>query len=147
MHRASDQGCSPGSHILNLELPVRRNSAGTMRQRLTEFLVACAVSERERADLLLAAEEALVNAFMHSGDIEGPIVVEAICRDQRAVITVTDRGCGFDSGHRDVHAVPDLFRPCGRGLFLIHALMDRVEVISGGGGTTVRMTKSIVSRS
>jgi len=95
------------------------------------------------ADIVLACDEALINAFMHSGDVEGHIEVCADVHDHRILLTVRDRGCGFDLGTRDVVDIPDPLLTHGRGLFLVHALMDEVDIRSGAGGTLVRMVKRL----
>jgi serine/threonine-protein kinase RsbW len=101
------------------------------------------VSGEVIADVLVACDEALINAFMHSGDVEGHIEVCADVRDHRILLTVRDHGCGFDLGTRDVVDIPDPLLTRGRGLFLIHALMDEVDIRSGAGGTLVGMVKRL----
>ena len=49
-------------------------------------------------------------------------------------------GCGFDPAVLDLEAPPDPLSERGRGLFLIHHLMDDVEIVSDSHGTTIRMT-------
>jgi anti-sigma regulatory factor (Ser/Thr protein kinase) len=112
-----------------------------MRHALFAFLAAQAVPAEVIWDFLLAADEALINSFMHGGDVEGTISVTATCGDHHVTIVVEDHGCGFDAEGRDLGAQPDPLRDRGRGLFIIHQLMDEVELVSSGEGTMVRMTK------
>ena len=66
---------------------------------------------------------------MHSGDV-GETELRAEVGRSRVVVEIRDRGCGFDARRFDAGAVPDPLVSHGRGLFLIHRLMDEVEVRS-----------------
>ena len=56
---------------------------------------------------------------------------------------MTDGGGGFDVAAVG-HACPDPLAPSGRGLYLIHALMDDVTIVCESG-TTVTMWKRSVA--
>lgn len=59
-----------------------------------------------------------------------------LARDGRLSGSVRDHGCW-----RENVLVPDgAMAPRGRGLGLIRAVMDQVEVVTGSGGTTVTFT-------
>lgn len=132
----------PGSpHTLSLPLlPV---SAPRLRRWLEARLADAQVPARARADLLSAAEEAVVNAVVHSGDQGGAVEVAVFVLDGRVELTVTDHGGGFDPSAIDVKHAPDPLESHGRGLFLVHALMDHVDIASSGQGTVVRMVRRI----
>ena len=68
-----------------------------------------------------------------------PVLVAAWVRHDRVVLEVSDEGPGFDVAGLRQEELPDLSAEHGRGLFLIHRLMDAVRIDSGEGGTTVRM--------
>lgn len=131
------------STILRLCLPLRRSSAGRLRSSVSGLLLANDVPAGAAGEVLLAADEAFTNAFMHSGDVAGEVHVHAEIRDSHVLVEISDGGCGFDPDALDVTAPPDPLRANGRGLFLIHRLMDEVEVTSRGAGTgtVVRMIK------
>jgi anti-sigma regulatory factor (Ser/Thr protein kinase) len=112
-----------------------------MRRAVFAFLEGQAVPVELIWDFLLACDEAFINSFMHGGDVEGMIGVSVSCCDDHVCVVVEDHGCGFDAEGRDLGAQPDPLLDRGRGLFIIHQLMDEVELVSGGDGTTVRMTK------
>lgn len=120
---------TPGPE-LTLQLPLARTSARQLRVALAELLAARKVPRSATRDVLLAADEAFVNAFMHGGDVEGTVSVRAGVRDNRVSVTICDDGCGFDIDALDVRSRPDPQSAHGRGLFLIHHLMDEVEVRS-----------------
>jgi anti-sigma regulatory factor (Ser/Thr protein kinase) len=125
-----------------------RASARLLRVALAEHLAARDVPRGVARDVLLATDEAFINAFMHGGDVEGTVDVRADVRDGRVLVTICDDGCGFDHDTVDVRSRPDPQSTHGRGLFLIHHLMDEVEVRSStvgrgtaGPGTLVRMVR------
>ena len=96
-------------------------------------------------DIELAVREALANAVIH-GNRENPKKrVHITCRctlDGEVVFTIRDEGQGFDP-----ETVPDpteqknLLRTHGRGVWLMHALMD--EVTFQQNGTVVCMRKKL----
>jgi len=80
----------------------------------------------------VALSEALSNAILR-GNVEDPQkqvrVRSSIDRDS-LVVEIADEGDGFDmrqAMRRDPTAPENLTREDGRGLFLMHRLMDRVE--------------------
>ena len=93
----------------------------------------------------LAVREALANAVIH-GNRESPNKrVHFTCRcnlDGKVIFTIRDEGQGFNP-----ETVPDpteqnnLLRTHGRGIWLMHALMD--EVTFQQNGTVVCMRKSL----
>ena len=131
--------------ILRARLPLRRSSAHRLRTVLSGHLAANGVPKNAAREILLAADEAFNNALMHSGDV-GKAELRAEVGGSRVTIEIRDRGCGFDARGFDARAIPDPHVSHGRGLFLIHRLMDEVEVgaCSAGTGTCVRMAKTFV---
>jgi anti-sigma regulatory factor (Ser/Thr protein kinase) len=134
--------------VLRLSLPPRRTSARRLRAALAVHLSSNDVPRATINEVLLAADEAFINAFMHAGDVSGAITVRAQVLDDRILVEIRDRGCGFDVRALDIATTPDPLVAHGRGLFLIHQVMDQVEVRSTGSGqgTLVRMAKSFPGR-
>jgi len=134
---------------MRLRLPLRRSSARRLRTSFSALLDANGVPAKAAGEVLLATDEAFTNAFMHSGDVAGEVRVHAEVRDSHVLVEVRDGGCGFDPRAVDVTSTPDPRLAHGRGLFLIHHLMDEVEVSSrlAGDGTVVRMVKRFPRRS
>jgi anti-sigma regulatory factor (Ser/Thr protein kinase) len=117
-----------------------------LRASLARYLAGNGVPRHAADDVLLAADEAYINAFMHSGDVEGEVAVHAEVRAGRILLEISDGGCGFQPDSLDVWSQPDPLKNHGRGLFLIHHLMDDVHVRSsatGRRGTCVRMVKDL----
>jgi serine/threonine-protein kinase RsbW len=92
----------------------------------------------------VALTEALSNAILRgNGDDPAKHVhVRAEVRAKRLVLEVGDEGDGFDLTARSIDpTTPDnLDREDGRGLFLMHKLMDQVERVESRSGSIVRMT-------
>jgi serine/threonine-protein kinase RsbW len=90
----------------------------------------------------LALEEALSNAIKHGNHYDPDKTITVVSRvdEERATITVTDEGEGFDPANvPDPTADENLEKPCGRGIMLMRAYMDEVEYSERGN--EVRMVK------
>jgi anti-sigma regulatory factor (Ser/Thr protein kinase) len=81
-------------------------------------------------DALLLVSELVTNSVVHA-DLgqDGWIALTVRLDDQAVHVEVEDSGTGF--GERG-HELPPPDRPCGRGLFLLHALSDRCGVAPAG---------------
>jgi serine/threonine-protein kinase RsbW len=83
--------------------------------------------------LVLAVAEACNNAILHAAG--SAFTVSVIVEGDRAMVTVADAGSGFE-----VPAHPTMPGPLAtgkRGLALMQALVEHVDVSSNDGGTTV----------
>ena len=82
-------------------------------------------------DVRLALHEALMNAIMHGNHCDPEKYVRmsvAVDADRKLTITVEDSGSGFDPTRLpDPTAGENLYRECGRGVYLMKQLMDEVE--------------------
>jgi len=91
----------------------------------------------------VALSEALSNAMLRgNGDDHAKTVrVRATVDRDALVLEIADQGAGFDLERctTDPTTPENLGREDGRGLFLMHRLMDRVERFSDGGNV-VRLT-------
>jgi serine/threonine-protein kinase RsbW len=91
----------------------------------------------------VALSEALSNAILRGNgqDAAKRVAVRVRVDAAAMVIEVEDEGAGFDleASMRDPSAPQNLEREDGRGLFLMRALMDRVERFQDGGNV-VRLT-------
>lgn len=98
-------------------------------------------SNRSVFRLRVALSEALANAICcgHRNLPHARVAVVAELRTGEVVIAVTDQGPGFDPNSAPDPTQPgQLERECGRGLFLIQKLCDRVEFTDRGN--TIWMT-------
>jgi len=89
----------------------------------------------------VALSEALSNAILRgNANGKGTVRIRAVIRDDAVVFDITDQGPDFDMDARRVEpTLENVTREEGRGLFLMHRLMDRVEHIYKGGNV-IRLT-------
>jgi len=111
---------------------------------ISQRMVSLGIVDAEDTDVILALDEAIVNAIKHGNKCDPDkcvhIIAEIRCDGVR--FTITDEGSGFA---RD--EVPDptdpcrLLEPTGRGLLLINHIMD--EVCYNDCGNEVKMFKRL----
>ena len=110
-------------------------AARLVEQRLLKEVARHGYSEAAVFAIKLALEEGLTNAIRHGngGDPTKKVEVSFDVDANRAVITITDQGEGFNPA-----AVPDptadenLEKPSGRGIMLMRAYMDEVRYNTRG---------------
>jgi serine/threonine-protein kinase RsbW len=98
------------------------------------------IVKSENSNLFIALDEAFVNAVKHGNkfDAEKFVRITADVSAEEARFTIEDEGDGFD-----VHAIPDpldpenLFKASGRGVLIIHNVMDEVEYNERGNRVTM----------
>ena len=88
------------------------------------------------AQLVLAASEAVANAFVHGVP---PVTVRTWLGEDRVVITVHDHGTGPTDPLVGLLPRGGALAECGRGLWLAHQLNIDVALIAAGEGFTVRL--------
>jgi serine/threonine-protein kinase RsbW len=94
----------------------------------------------------VALAEALSNAILRGNGEAGDkhVRVRATVTDDKLVFDITDEGAGFDlhESRPDPTAPENLMTEDGRGLFLMHKLMDNVEQFRKNGNV-VRLTLNL----
>jgi anti-sigma regulatory factor (Ser/Thr protein kinase) len=134
-----------GSRAACLETayPPRSASAAQMRQALRAYLFEQALDATVVYDVVLAADEAFINAVGHAEAADDLIRVTARVSEGEASVEIQDGGGGFTLRRSEPLFVPDVRRVRGRGVFLMKSLMDEVSVNAGRRGTTVRMVRHL----
>ena len=126
----------------NVVIPSDLAAAHEAEKALLAEVAGCNYSEASTFAIKLAVEEGMNNAIKHGNRFDARKTVELaydISKD-RAVITITDQGAGFNpSAVPDPTADENLEKPTGRGVMLMHAYMD--EVAYNCKGNQVRMVK------
>ena len=93
----------------------------------------------------LAVIEAGTNAIRHGNgnDPEKTALFRFCLEEDKLTVSVKDCGSGFDPEEVGDPLSPENFmKPCGRGIFLMRALMDEVEYnVDKSDGTEVRLVK------
>ena len=109
-----------------------------------QIMNAMDFSQDQRDDIAISVSEAVGNAIIH-GNLNDPqksvtLVLRRIRNGLK--IVVSDEGNGFDANNIPDPTKPEnLLAEAGRGILIIHHLMDDVEIDTGKGGTTVSMIK------
>ncbi len=124
----------PLEDTLEMTLPARPNILGGLRNTLGRWLQAAGANENELFDITLSASEAATNAIEHAyGAREASFIVRCEHDGQKVIVTVRDIG-----RWRTVRP-----QGGGRGIEIMRALLDSVEIDSDKGGTVVTMTKRL----
>ena len=128
--RALPQDLDP----LELKLRADPSTLAGLRRTLRDWLDRAGASEEESRDIVLAAGEAAANAVEHAygpGEAQFEFEAHAVAGE----ITLTVQDFGSWRSESDPHR--------GRGLGVMRAAMDDVEVSSETGGTTVRLRRRL----
>ncbi len=115
---------------------------------VNEFLAGQQWSADEVMKIELALEEALANAIRHGcrNDASKLIHCRVTLNAGELAIMVRDPGTGFDvNAVANPLASANLYKPGGRGVFLMHRLMDTVEFTEGGRQVTMRKRRGLPS--
>jgi anti-sigma regulatory factor (Ser/Thr protein kinase) len=132
----------PTAHLL---LPCRSDSVPILRALLSRDLERWDVPTEVADAILLAAGEAVTNAVVHGswGQQDSVMVVRWAMAGGRFSFSVQDRGPGFDGSRAAAARRAHPSQNRGRGLYIMHALMDRVVVDSGLNGTRILLEKAL----
>ncbi|WP_134685635.1 anti-sigma B factor RsbW [Brevibacillus migulae] len=138
-----------GVDVIEMSLPARPEYVGVVRLTVSGLANRAGMAYDDIEDVKLAVAEACTNVVQHAygADEVGSIHLRCKIMGDRMVIEVADDGQSFP-----VDAVPAKLKPIdhtlsvdeltegGLGLYLIHTLMDEVQ-ISGEHGVMISMTK------
>lgn len=120
--------------------------AHEMRAFVGDYLVQMDIPENIADEILMAVGEVVANACRHGRRPTRPGNVKLACEldDSVVCISVADVGPGFDvDSILGTGGMPDLLSPGGRGFFLMHQLMDHVDVDSSRRGTKVVLRRRL----
>jgi serine phosphatase RsbU (regulator of sigma subunit)/anti-sigma regulatory factor (Ser/Thr protein kinase) len=128
--RALPQDIDP----LGLTLPADPSTLASLRRTLRDWLDRAGATEEESRDIVLAAVEAAANAVEHAygpGDAQFDLAAHVVAGE----VTVTVRDYGSWREESDPHR--------GRGLGVMRAAMDDVDLNSESEGTRVRLRRRL----
>jgi PAS domain S-box-containing protein len=122
---------------LNIHRVVTADQLGELRHELADWLSAAGVSEQRAADIVLAVNEAVANSIEHGyhGRKPGKIRVKGENDGARIHVKITDKG-----SWKPASSEPGVR---GRGLLLIRAVSDWLEMDCTTKGTAVDMGFSV----
>jgi serine/threonine-protein kinase RsbW len=130
---------------VELKLPSRIEAIAEAAGAVTDAARRLGFADDALFGIDLAVREAVTNAVLHGNrsDEAVPFEVGVSGNDAGLVVTVRDRGQGFDPARvADPTAEENILKTSGRGILFMRTFMD--EVVwehPEGGGTLVRMTK------
>src|SRR5215218_9974206 len=103
-----------------------------VRRRLSAWLRAFGLHEATAHDIVLAVDEACTNSIEHAYSGEGGTIrIDAEPDDNRIKVKVADSGVWREPAEK---------RTRGRGLRIMEALSERLDLITSDAGTTVQMS-------
>lgn len=136
--------------VVTLTVPASAEFVDLIRLNLYGVASKMKFSFEDIEDMKVAVSEACNNAVLHAYEGNaGNIEVEFRASDEELAITVRDFGGSFTPDRAQIgsslHGKSiDEIQSGGLGLYLMQALMDRVEV-QYGAGTAVTMSKKRVT--
>ncbi|MGM8366587.1 anti-sigma B factor RsbW [Virgibacillus sp. W0181] len=135
--------------FIEMKFPARAEYVGVIRLSISGIASRMGFSYEDIEDLKVAVSEAATNVVSHAYEKgePGELTIGFGIYDQRLEIMVADHGGSFDLneikgkiGPYEPSESVESLREGGFGLFLINALMDKVE-INNKYGVIVLMTK------
>ena len=121
------------SYVLRIheKLPSTRPAIGDAVRRVMQIVDEVGGLSDGKTDLEIALREALANAVIHGNkqDDNKRVTLRVFAAAEGGVlVSIRDQGQGFDPGEvPDPRGADRLFLHHGRGIFLMHELMDHVE--------------------
>lgn len=128
---------------LVLHLPRDVTSVPVSRQVLDGCLETLGVTPDTRADIALALSEACANVVQHAGPAE-EYQVQVSAGDGRCVIEVVNTGSGAGDARLALNGEPvPPTAEHGRGLKIINAVVDNLQLTGNLNGVTVHFEKKL----
>ena len=127
------------------EITAHPQNAGAARERVLQAAVHAGFVGMDLADIEIAVGEAVTNAILYGSPSPDCRVVLSFGQTAAGfVIQVRDEGYGFDPD--SVRSEEDNDALGGRGIRLMRALMDKVDLHYDGHGMTAVLTKKLLSK-
>lgn len=128
--------------IIRLEIPCSVQYINIARKAIEAIASSTRLNETQVEDLKLAVGEACTNAVKYSCEGSSAIQVIYFIKNDCLEVEVRNKGAAFDRSKVARPAV-DKLPVGGMGLFLIDQVMDKLDINSESGETTLRMTKKL----
>lgn len=135
--------------FIEMRVPAKADYVGVIRLSISGIANRMGFSYEDIEDLKVAISEAITNAVTHAylEEDQGEVTIGFGVYEDRLEVMVADHGGSFKLNeikdgigpYKDTESVENL-REGGFGLFLINALMDKVQ-INNNYGVIVLMTK------
>ncbi len=139
----------PGRFHVHFRVPSDLRYTDLFHTVLAQLAREVPIPEERMDWVTLALREAVNNAVLH-GNKKDPskfIEVELEATKDEFIMRVWDEGPGFDDSRLgDPRDPENLFRPNGRGIFLIRQLLDRSKFIRKEGRFGLEMAIALVDK-
>ncbi len=149
---ATDPDCTCESvdagQCIGLSIPSRMELLTVLDGLVTAIAEQMEFDEEATIELATSIIEAGTNAIQHghNHDQSKMVSFRFLLGDAALDVWVTDQGEGFDVAsvlNADPTRPEDLLKSRGRGIFIMRAMMDRVEFeVAPGRGTVVHLVKT-----
>ena len=129
--------------VKNWQVPSDLSEVQKISTQVITFFKPLGLSDAYRFDIRLCLEEALINAMKYGNGLkrEIPVHLQAGFDEKKVWLRLEDHGKGFDvSKISDCTHGENLLKGGGRGIYLIHELMDEVKF--NARGNVILMIKS-----
>ena len=136
------------NHV-SLTLDSVLTSVETVEETAEKFALRAGFDEDTSSQIAMVSREATVNAVLHGNkqDPEKYVTANFELTDHQLKIQIADQGPGLDPDSvPDPLAPENIMRPCGRGIFLMKAIMDEVHFRQLQPGTEITMIKNRISK-
>jgi anti-sigma regulatory factor (Ser/Thr protein kinase) len=136
-------GSTDNNGPVELEFPAKPEHLADVRKRVEQLAARTPLKRHEIDDFLTAVDEAVANAIRHGSPQGERSKVRVVCRNSpnTLAVEVQDEGNGFSAPSAPAMPSPEAMG--GRGLPLMCALADSMEVASSPHGTRVTLQKSL----
>ena len=123
-------------------LPQEYETVGLIRRLVSDTLLTFGVTEACVDDVALALSEACTNVVEHAAD-DDEYEVRVEVEDDHCTISVANTADGVDASAL-TGVLPDTTSVSGRGVAIMRAVMDRVDLVSEPEtGTIVQLYKQL----
>lgn len=115
-------------------------------KKIVQAARECSFSESAMDDICIAATEIINNAIHHGNKSDNKKNVTLIISVEKGIfrLTVKDEGKGFNPKDiKDPLSPENLLSEGGRGIYLVHKLMDNVEYNISKSGNEVTIEKKM----
>lgn len=130
---SSEQGVDPRFDVV---MPARPAALPGCRHAFVDWMAALGVDEDDRSDLAVVFSELVTNAMSATGDSDAAIGARAECTGHDVLLEITNpRRTSTASTRR--WDTDDQLRPGGRGLVIVRAFVDEIEVDRAASGAVV----------